>query len=148
MPAITKSLWQRFLIFLLPLMASNILQALSGTINSIYLGQLVGVEALAATATFFPILFFLMSFIIGLSAGSTILIGQAWGAGNLLKVKQVAGTSLAAAILLGIIIAFIGAIWTEQIMAILGAPENIRHLSVGYARIVLMGMPGFSFFWW
>nr|WP_295890025.1 MATE family efflux transporter [uncultured Devosia sp.] len=142
----SRPLWQRFAFFLVPLMASNILQALSGTINSIYIGQLIGVEALAATATFFPILFFLMSFIIGLSAGSTILIGQAWGARNVEKVKQVAGTTLAATLVLGVLVAIVGGIWTEQIMTVLGAPENIRHLAVGYARIVLIGMPGFFLF--
>lgn len=142
----SRPLWQRFAFFLVPLMASNILQALSGTINSIYIGQLIGVEALAATATFFPILFFLMSFIIGLSAGSTILIGQAWGARNVDKVKQVAGTTLAATLVLGVLVAIVGGIWTEQILTVLGAPENIRHLAVGYARIVLIGMPGFFLF--
>ena len=142
----SRPLWQRFTVFLVPLMASNILQALSGTINSIYIGQLIGVEALAATATFFPILFFLMSFIIGLSAGSTVLIGQAWGARNVDKVKQVTGTSLATAIVLGIVVAIIGGIWTEEIMTVLGAPENIRHLAVGYARIVLISMPSFFLF--
>ncbi|WP_240230863.1 MATE family efflux transporter [Devosia lacusdianchii] len=142
----SKPLWQRFAIFLVPLMASNILQSLSGTINSIYIGQMIGVEALAATATFFPILFFLMSFIIGLSAGSTILIGQAWGARNVDKVKQVAGTTLVTTIVLGIAVAIVGGIWTEQILTVLGAPENIRAMSVGYARIVLIGMPGFFVF--
>ncbi len=142
----SRPLWQRFAIFLVPLMASNILQALSGTVNSIYVGQLIGVEALAATATFFPILFLLISFIIGLSAGSTILIGQAWGARNIDKVKQVAGTTLTAALALGLVVALVGGIWTEEIMTVLGAPENIRHLAVGYARIVLIGMPGFFLF--
>ncbi|MGB3337805.1 MAG: MATE family efflux transporter [Devosia sp.] len=142
----SRPLWQRFAVFLVPLMASNILQAMSGTVNSIYIGQLIGVEALAATATFFPIMFFLMSFIIGLSAGSTILIGQAWGARNIDKVKQVTGTTLAATLVLGIIVAVVGGVWTEQIMTVLGAPENIRHLAVGYARIVLIGMPGFFLF--
>lgn len=146
MNPLSRPLWQRFALFLVPLMASNILQALSGTINSIYIGQLIGVEALAATATFFPILFFLMSFIIGLSAGSTILIGQAWGARNVDKVKQVAGTTLAATLVLGILVAIVGGIWTEAIMTVLGAPENIRQLAVGYARIVLIGMPGFFLF--
>src|SRR6218665_1746585 len=145
-PQSTRPLWQRFAVFLVPLMASNILQALSGTINSIYIGQMIGVEALAATATFFPIMFFLMSFIIGLSAGSTILIGQAWGARNIEKVKQVAGTTLATTLVLGLLVAVVGGIWTEQIMTVLGAPENIRHIAVGYARIVLIGMPGFFLF--
>ncbi|ODT75212.1 MAG: MATE family efflux transporter [Pelagibacterium sp. SCN 64-44] len=145
-PDSTSPLWQRFVLFLVPLMASNILQALSGTINSIYVGQMIGVEALAATATFFPIMFFLMSFIIGLSAGSTILIGQAWGAKNIDKVKQVTGTTLTATLVLGLLVAIVGGIWTEEIMTVLGAPDNIRHLSVGYARIVLIGMPGFFLF--
>ncbi len=132
----SRPLWQRFAIFLVPLMASNILQALSGTINSIYVGQMIGVEALAATATFFPIMFFLMSFIIGLSAGSTVLIGQAWGARNVEKVKQVTGTSLAATLVLGLFVAVVGGIWTEPILTVLGAPDNILPLAVSYARIV------------
>lgn len=145
-PLSTRPLWQRFSLFLIPLMASNILQALSGTINSIYVGQLIGVEALAAIATFFPLMFFLMSFIIGLSAGSTVLIGQAWGAKNIDKVKQVAGTTLAAAIALGLLVAIGGGIWAEQILVVLGAPDNILQLSVGYSRIALIGMPGFFVF--
>ncbi|MBJ3784287.1 MATE family efflux transporter [Devosia sediminis] len=145
-PQSTRPLWQRFAFFLVPLMASNILQALSGTINSIYVGQMIGVEALAATATFFPIMFFLMSFIIGLSSGSTVLIGQAWGARDIDKVKRITGTTLTAAIALGLVVAFVGGIFTEQIMTVLGAPENILHMAVGYARIVLIGMPGFFLF--
>ncbi|MBD8064711.1 MATE family efflux transporter [Devosia sp. PTR5] len=142
----TRPLWQRFSLFLIPLMASNILQALSGTFNSIFIGQMIGVNALASLATFFPILFFLISFIIGLSAGSTILIGQAWGARNLERVKQVAGTSITTAFVLGCIVALIGGIWIEQIMALLGAPEDIRQAAIGYGRIMFIGMPGFFVF--
>lgn len=145
-PQSTRPLWQRFAIFLLPLMASNILQALSGTFNSIFIGQMIGVEALASLATFFPILFFLISFIIGLSAGSTILIGQAWGAKDLHRVKEITGTTLTTAIVLGLVVAIIGGIWIEDIMALLGAPENIRDMAVGYGRIMFLGMPGFFVF--
>jgi putative MATE family efflux protein len=133
-------------VFLVPLMAANILQALSGTLNSIYVGQLIGVEALAAIATFFPIMFLLLSFSIGLSAGSTVLIGQAWGAGNVAKVKQITGTTLAAVIVLGVVVAFVGGIWTEQILSVLGAPQNILSIAVGYARIMFVCMPAFFVF--
>lgn len=142
----TRPLWQRFSLFLIPLMASNILQALSGTANSIFIGQMIGVEALAALATFFPIMFFLISFIIGLSSGSTTLIGQAWGARNTERVKAVAGTSISTAFVLGLVVALIGGIWIEDIMGILGAPENIRHMAVEYGRIMFIGMPGFFIF--
>lgn len=145
-PDSTRPLWQRFAIFLLPLMASNILQALSGTFNSIFIGQMIGVDALASLATFFPILFFLISFMIGLSAGSTILIGQAWGARNLERVKQVAGTTITTAFVMGLVVAVIGSIWIENIMSVLGAPDNIRQTATDYGRIMFLGQPGFFVF--
>src|SRR5690606_10507966 len=87
-----------------------------------------------------------ISFIIGLSAGSTILIGQAWGARNIARVKQVTGTTLTTAFVLGLIVAVIGGIWIEDIMSVLGAPENIRQTAVDYGRIMFLGMPGFFVF--
>ena len=141
-----RPLWQRFLFFLLPLMLSNILQSLSGTANSIYIGQLLGVESLAAVSTFFPIMILLISFIVGLASGSTVLIGQAYGARNIEKVKQVTGTTITAAFLLGIVVAAIGLFFTESLMRLLGAPENVLQESVSYGRIVLIGMPGFFIF--
>ncbi len=138
-----KPLWQRFLIFLLPLMLSNILQSLSGTINNIFLGQMIGVQALAAASAFFPIMFLLMSFVIGLASGSTVLIGQAWGAGDREKVLEVTGTTLTASFLLGLVVATIGLLFTGQIMSILGAPADILAESTAYGRVILIGMPGF-----
>ena len=44
--------WKVFLMFLVPMMLANILQSLSGTINNIYLGQMIGVKALAAASSF------------------------------------------------------------------------------------------------
>ena len=50
-------LWKTFWVFLLPLIATNILQNLSGTINTIFVGQMLGVEAIAAVSVFFPLFF-------------------------------------------------------------------------------------------
>lgn len=142
----SRPLWQRFVIFLVPLTASNILQSLSGTINNIYIGQMLGVNALAAVSVFFPILIFLISFVIGLASGSTILIGQAWGAKNIEKVKQVAGTTYTTAVLMGLVVSLIGVFFTQDLMQLLGAPANILADATAYGRIVLIGMPGFFLF--
>jgi putative MATE family efflux protein len=143
MTPVQKPLWRRFLTFLVPLMVSNILQALSGTFNNIFIGQLVGVDALAAAAAFFPILFFFMSFIIGLASGSTVLIGQAYGARNELKVKEIAGTTMTVTFLGGVVVAILGAIFIRPIMSVLGVPANIFEESTSYGLILLIGMPGF-----
>jgi Na+-driven multidrug efflux pump len=72
------SLRKTFLRFLAPMMLSNILQSLFGTINGIYVGQMIGVDALAAASVFFPAMFFFIAFVIGLSSGASVMIGQAW----------------------------------------------------------------------
>ncbi|WP_315836581.1 MATE family efflux transporter [Bradyrhizobium prioriisuperbiae] len=141
MTAYPVPLWRTYLAFLLPMMLSNILQALFGTLNNVYLGQMIGVNALAAVSVFFPILFFLISFIIGLGAGSSILIGQAWGAGLRDKVKTVAGTAFSVALIGGVLIAIFGALFTPQLMTLLATPPDILAEATAYARIMMVTMP-------
>ena len=141
-----KPLWRRFLVFLLPLMLSNILQSLSGTINNIYIGQLIGVEALAAASVFVPILLLLIGFIVGLASGASILIGQAWGAKNLQKVKEVAGTTLTSAFVGGVGIAVLGLLFVHELLGLLGAPANIVEDAAAYGRIFFAGIPLFFVF--
>lgn len=143
MSAVTRPLWQRFLLFLLPLMLSNVLQSMSGTINTIFIGQLIGVDALAAASMFFPILFLLIAFVVGLASGASILIGQAWGGKNLQKVKEVTGTTLAASFLGGIGVSILGFIFIDQILLLLGAPYNIIDAAAGYGRVFFLGIPPF-----
>lgn len=140
-PGPAKPLWRVFLSFLGPMLLSNILQALSGTINNIYIGQILGVQAMAAVSGFFPVAFFCVSFIIGLGAGSSVLIGQAWGARDTGRVKAVAGTALCVALLLGLIVALVGGSFTPALMRALGTPANILDEATAYARIVLLNMP-------
>lgn len=136
-----STLWKPFLLFLLPLLITNILQSLSGTINTIFVGQLLGVNAVAAVAVFFPILFFLLSFVIGLAAGASVLIGQAWGAHDVAKVKQITGNTLALVLSLGLVIAITGASFTHQALNLLGVPPEIMPLAADYARLMLLGSP-------
>jgi putative MATE family efflux protein len=135
-----------FLIFLGPMMLANVLQALSGTINNIFIGQMIGVGALAAVSAFFPLLFFFVSFIIGLGAGASVLIGQAYGAHELEKVKAVAGTTLTVSVIGGLFIAIFGGAFTEHLLGAVGTPPDILADAVGYARIMLIAMPGLFIF--
>jgi putative MATE family efflux protein len=139
-------LWRTFLVFLGPMILSNVLQALSGTLNNIYLGQMLGVGALAAVAAFFPILFLFISFTIGLGAGASVLIGQAYGAQKLETVKAVAGTTLTVSILFGIVVAVFGGAFTAPVLKLVGTPADILPDATAYARIMLIAMPGLFVF--
>jgi len=141
-----QPLWKTYLKFLAPMMLANILQALSGTINNIYLGQMISVRALAAASVSFPLIFFFIAFIIGLGAGSSVLIGQAYGARQHEKVKAIAGTALTVALLAGLLIALFGGVFTHPLLILLGTPGDILADATTYTRIMLIAMPGLFVF--
>lgn len=141
-----KPLWKSFLRFLAPLMLSNALQSLFGTVSNVYLGQMIGVDALAAVSTFFPVFFFLFAFVMGLSTGATVLIGQAFGAGDHGRIRIVVGTTLAIGLLLSMSVGLVGGLFSRQLMMALATPADILDQASRYARIMLLTMPlGFVF---
>lgn len=135
------TLWRPFLVFLLPLLFTNILQSLSGTINTIFVGQLLGVNAVAAVSVLAPILFFLLAFVIGIASGSSILIGQAWGAKEQELVKRITGNSFAIILLLGGVIAVIGSTFSDWIILQIGVPSDVQDLATHYTQVMLAGSP-------
>src|SRR3954464_2488909 len=138
--------WKVFLMFLGPMMLSNILQSLSGAINSVFLGHMIGVKALAAASAFFPLMLFLISFIMGLGAGASVLIGQAWGARNSERVQAVAGTTITCSLLVGSVIAILGVIFAPSLLKLLATPADILAPATTYARVMLLAMPGLFVF--
>lgn len=141
-----KPLWTTFLRFLAPLVLSNALQSLFGTVSNVYLGQMIGVDALAAVSAFFPVMFFLFAFVMGLSTGATVLIGQAFGAGEHGRIRIVVGTTLTIGLLLSLSVALAGGFFSRQLMTMLATPADILDQASAYARIMLLTMPlGFVF---
>jgi putative MATE family efflux protein len=136
-----KPMWQLLLVFLVPLMLSNVLQSASQTMAAIWIGRLISTQALAAVSAIFPIIFFLFSFLIGIASGSTILIGQAFGAGDHQRVKRIAGTAIGAALYAGILIAVVGTLVTPFLLSVLATPPDIIAQSGAYAKVVFLTMP-------
>jgi putative MATE family efflux protein len=137
-----RPLWRVFLAFLGPMVLANVLQSLSGTFNAVFIGQMLGTHALAAVSAVFPIVFFLISLVIGIGAGASVLIGQAWGARERHKVKTIAGTALSLGLLLGLAVGVLGGTFTEAMLRWLGTPAEVYDDAVGYARVIMFAMPG------
>jgi Na+-driven multidrug efflux pump len=83
----------------------------------------------------------MVSFIIGLGAGSSILIGQAFGAKNTERLKAVIGTTISFTFLLGVVLALIGGIFTWDLLRLIGTPSNVIAVTVHYARILFWSLP-------
>jgi putative MATE family efflux protein len=139
--SIHRPLWKTFLVFLGPLVLTNMLQALSGTLNNIYVGQMLGIGALAAVASFFPLLMLFIAFVIGLGSGASVLAGQAWGAKNVDRVRAIAGTVVCAGALLGVAIGLCGFFLVGALLRLLGTPADVLPDAIAYARVMMVFLP-------
>jgi putative MATE family efflux protein len=140
-PPSARTLPVRFLLFLGPLVATNILQALSATLNNIYLGRMLGTRAMAAAASFLPLLMFCVAFVIGLGMGASIVVGQAWGAKDTERVRRVAATVLLGGLLLGVAVSMAGLAGIGSVLRGLGTPPDILPQATAYAHVMLLALP-------
>ncbi len=140
-PLHERPLWQGFLFFLGPLVVSNVLQGLQGTINSIFLGRLLGVKALAAVSGFFPVLFIFIAFLIGFGNGAAVVVGQAYGARDHEKVQAVVGTTLVFGLITGAVVAVLGVLYSRTLLSLVGTPLDILEDTAAYGRVTLAAAP-------
>jgi len=145
-PATSKPLWQTYLLFLAPMVLSNFLQSMSGTVNSIYIGQMLGTQALAAVSGMFPVIFFFIALVIGLGAGAGVLIGQAWGAREAHMVKAITGATLLLGVMIGLLAAVLGSVFARQALQGLGTPADVLDDAVAYAHVMMWILPSMLVF--
>ena len=72
--------WKVIVRFALPLLVGNLLQQFYNITDSIIVGQFLGKEALAAVSASFFIYYFIISLVIGVGSGTTVVISQLFGA--------------------------------------------------------------------
>lgn len=135
------SLTKTMIFFLIPVAISSVFQSLGQIISTIVVGQTLGEDSLAAISAFFPLFFLLISFAIGVGSGSSILVGQTYGAKNIEKMKEVVGVTIAVTLLISVIVAVVGGFFSGGILKLMGTPENILEESASYAKILFVTLP-------
>ena len=85
------------LAFALPTLASSVLQSANGSIDTVWVGRLIGEDAVAATTNGNLVMFLMTAFVFGFGMAATILVGQSFGRGDLDAARRVVGTARAPA---------------------------------------------------
>ena len=134
---ITRSLFM----FSLPVLGASALQSLNGSVNAIWVGRLLGEEALTATTNATLLLLFLLGAVFGVGMAATILIGQAVGAKDPSQVRRIVGASFTSFMVLAVSTAGIGIWLSEPILALMNTPPEVRPLAVEYLRVLFMSLP-------
>ena len=129
------------ILFALPTLGASALQSLNGSINAIWVGRILGEDALAATANGNILMFLLISFVFGFGMASTILIGQAVGRHDATMAKKTIGTALGSIIPLSVLVAAGGWFFAPALLDLLGTPSSAAGLALTYLRMIFIAMP-------
>ncbi|MDA3906615.1 MAG: MATE family efflux transporter [Bacteroidales bacterium] len=125
--------------FALPIVFSSLLQQLYSIVDSIFIGHYVGKQGLAAIGASFPLIFALISFVIGIGSGSTVVISQYLGAKRMESVKKAVETMYIFMFFGGIILTVIGVFISPYIFILTNLPADVIPEAIDYIQVYLMG---------
>lgn len=126
-------------LFSLPMLIGSLFQQLYNTADSIIVGRFLGKEAMAAVSGAFPIMMLLMSLLMGIGLGFSILISQYYGAKNIEKVKVTIDTTFIFVFISSVIITTIGILFCNPILKLMNTPDNVFEQCRLYLIVIFAG---------
>ena len=126
--------------FTLPLIIGNIFQQLYNMADTIIVGRYVGADALAAVGSTGTIMFLVLGFAQGITAGFTVLTSQRFGAKDTSGVKRSVANGILLALLFTVVLTFFSMISMRPLLHLMNTPENIFQDAYTYIMIICGGL--------
>ena len=126
--------------FTLPLIIGNIFQQLYNMADTIIVGRYVGADALAAVGSTGTIMFLVLGFAQGITAGFTVLTSQRFGAKDTSGVKRSVANGILLALLFTVVLTFFSMISMRPLLHLMNTPENIFQDAYSYIMIICGGL--------
>lgn len=137
------SIMDKLISFSLPLMLSSILQLMFNAVDIIVVGRFDSSQALAAVGSTTALISIFTNLFIGISLGANVLAARYFAAGRDREMSESVHTSIALALVSGIIMIFVGIGMSRFALELMDTPADVIDLSVTYMRIYFGGMPFF-----
>ena len=131
---------RQIILFALPILAATIFQQLYNVVDSIVVGNVLGKGALAAVGASFPVIFVLISLLLGISNGITVVVSQYYGAKQYDNVVKTINTFYVFIFIASILMSGLGIYFSRDIFLALKLPHEIIDQAVDYLQIYLGGM--------
>ena len=135
------SLWDKILLFALPIAASNILQQLFNSADAAVVGRFAGSEALAAVGSNGPVINIIISLFVGISLGANVVIAGLLGARKKEEIQAAVHTALLFSILSGFFLAAAGQVIARPLLKLICTPAEVINSASLYLRIYFAGSP-------
>lgn len=132
---------QKMLLFVIPLMCSSILQLLFNAADIVVVGKFAGDNSLGAVGSTSSLINLLVNLFMGLSVGANVLAARDYGGNKEDELSKTVHTAMMLSIISGIILTFVGVIFSKQILIMMKSPDEILPLAAIYLKIYFIGMP-------
>lgn len=136
----TGVIWKKILLFTLPILLSNFLQQLYGTVDMIILGTYGSSTALGAVGTTTSLTNVLLGLFVGISTGSSVALAQAYGASDNRRIYKVVHSTIFWGLISGIVLTAIGLIFSRPLLELMNCPPSLIEEATTYMVWIFVGM--------
>ena len=126
--------------FGLPLLFGLIFQQFYNMADAVIVGKFVGTKALAAVGSTGTIMFLINGFILGMTAGFTVLTAQKFGAGDMKAMRKTVGNAAILAIIMSLIMTVLGMMAMKPLLGIMKTPDDIFKDAYAYIMVICGGI--------
>lgn len=131
---------KNLLYFTIPILIGNIFQQIYNIIDTIIVGKFIGTSALAAVGSTGSINFLILGFMMGLTAGITVLTSQRFGAQDMKGMRKSVASAGTIALIACILMTTISMLGLKGLMHLMRTPEDIFDEAYLYMMIICAGI--------
>ncbi len=136
------AIWPVLVSFSIPLLLGDLFQLLYNTVDSIVVGQFVGLSALAAVGSTGHICKLLVNFFSGLSLGASAVISQCFGAHDTAKLHRAIQTTMVLTFIACAALTAVGVLGCDWLLAQTDTPPDVFGEASLYLHIYFAGLAG------
>lgn len=127
--------------FAVPLLFGMLFQQIYSLVDTIIVGQFLGVKALAAVGATGSINFLIIGFCNGMCSGFALPVAQRFGAKDEEGLRKYIGNSAVLSIILGLVITVVTTLLCRPILEWMSTPSDIIDLAYNYIVVIFIGIP-------
>lgn len=125
--------------FAIPILIGNLFQQLYSTVDALIVGNVLGNDALAAVSSVGSLVYMLIGLVEGIFIGAGVAVSRYFGAGDREKMSVAIHTDVAFSLAAGLALTIIGTVFSDDILRLMGTPEEILPRAAAYLRIYFSG---------
>jgi len=126
--------------FTIPVFIGNVFQQFYNMVDAVVVGKFVGTKALAAVGSTGTIIFLIIGFLLGLTAGFTVLTAQKYGAGKMDEMRQTVGNALILTALVSAVMTAVSMTGMHALLKFMHTPDDIFKDAYAYVMIICGGI--------